>query len=62
MLTRPSAHSVPATHSVVLRELSDPRHLCADHGPSHHGLHDDISRPGGGMIVAIYARKSTDQG
>ena len=48
MLTRHIAHSVPATHSVVLLELSDPRHLCAEHAPSHHGLRDDISRKGGG--------------
>ncbi len=46
MLTRYIAHSVPATHSVVLLELSGPCHLCAEHGPSHHGLRDDISREG----------------
>lgn len=46
MLTRHIAHSVPATHSVVLLELSGPRHLRAEHAPSHHGLRDDISREG----------------
>ena len=48
MLTWHIAHSVPATHSVVLLELSDPRHLCAEHAPSHHWLRDDISREGRG--------------
>jgi len=46
MMNRLSAHSVPATHSVVLLELSGPCHLGAEQGPSHHGLHDDISRQG----------------
>ena len=51
MLTRRPAHSVPATHSVVLLELSGPYHLCAERGPSHYGLRDDIFRKG--MIAAI---------
>jgi hypothetical protein len=46
MLTRHNAHSVPATHSIVLLELSGPCHACAEHGPSHRGLRDDISREG----------------
>jgi hypothetical protein len=46
MMNRPSAHSVPATHSMVLLELSGPCHLGAEQEPSHHGLHDDISREG----------------
>jgi hypothetical protein len=46
MLARQSAHRVPATHSVLWLELSGPRHFCAEHGRSHHGLCGDISREG----------------
>jgi hypothetical protein len=46
MMTGRIAHTVPATHSVGFLDLSDPRHLCAEHGPPHHGLRDDISQEG----------------
>jgi hypothetical protein len=44
MITRPRAHSVPATHSLVLLELSGPGHLSAEPEPSHYGRCDDIFR------------------
>jgi hypothetical protein len=46
MMNGRTAHTVPATHSVGFLELSGPHHLCAEHGASHHGLRDDISRQG----------------
>ena len=46
IMTGRAAHTVPASHSVVFLELSDPRRLVAADGPSHHGLRDDISRQG----------------
>jgi hypothetical protein len=46
MIIGRTAHAVPATHSVVFLELSGPRRLVAEDGPSHHGLRDDISRQG----------------
>ena len=44
MMTGRTAHTVPATHSVVFLEFSGPRQLVGEDGPSHHGRRDDISR------------------
>lgn len=46
MVTGRTAHTVPATHSVVFLDLSGPCLRGAEHGPSHHGLRADISRQG----------------
>jgi hypothetical protein len=50
-----TAHTVPATDSVLFLELGGLHPLRADHGLSDHGLRDDIFRQGGPLIAGIYA-------